>query len=150
MPEIQGKLNGKGYRFAVVASRFNSEIVDGLLEGAKSALVQAGVDWEQVVVYRVPGAFEIPLAAKKLAASGKYDAVVAIGCLIRGETPHFEYISNQTSLGIGQVALETGVPVTFGVITVNTDDQALARSGANTANKGFEAAMAAIEMVNLL
>jgi 6,7-dimethyl-8-ribityllumazine synthase len=144
------KLDGSGYRFAVVASRFNSEIVDGLLGGARSALLEAGVDWDRVGVFRVPGAFEIPLVAKKVAESGKYDAVVAIGCLIRGETPHFEYISNQTSLGIGQVALETGIPVTFGVITVNSDEQAIARSGAGEGNKGYEAAMAAVEMVSLL
>jgi len=137
-------------RVAVIASRFNDEIVDGLLEGAERGLVEAGVDWSTVPVFRVPGAFEIPLAAKKAATSGKFDAVIAIGCLIRGETPHFEYISNQTSLGIGQVALETGVPVTFGVITVNTDEQAAARSKPNKENKGYEAATAAIEMVRLL
>ncbi len=133
-----------------MASRFNPEIVDGLLLGARRAVSRAGVDWEQVPVFRVPGAFEIPLAAKKAATSGKYDAVIAIGCLIRGETPHFEYISNQTSLGIGQVSLETGIPVSFGVITVNTDEQAIARSGDNSENKGYEAAVAAIEMVQLL
>ena len=139
-----------GDRFAVVASRFNSEIVDGLLDGARSAFIEAGVDWDRVAVFRVPGAFEIPLVAKRVAESGKYDAVVAIGCLIRGETPHFEYISTQTSLGIGQVALETGIPVTFGVITVNSDEQAIARSSAGEGNKGYEAAMAAVEMVKLL
>ena len=144
------KPDGGGDRFAVVASRFNSEIVGGLLDGARSALTEAGVDWDRVAVFRVPGAFEIPLVAKRAAESGKYDAVVAIGCLIRGETPHFEYISNQTSLGIGQVALETGIPVTFGVITVNSDEQAFARSGAGEGNKGYEAAMAAVEMVKLL
>ena len=137
-------------RFAIVASRFNDEIVSGLIEGAKRALGGTGIDLSQVPVFQVPGAFEIPLAAQKAAQSGKYDAVIAIGCLIRGETPHFEYISNQTSLGIGQVALETGIPITFGVITVNTDEQAVARSGINTENKGYEAAMAAIEMVDLL
>jgi 6,7-dimethyl-8-ribityllumazine synthase len=144
------KLDGSGYRFAVVASRFNSQIDDGLLGGARSAFTEAGVPWDRVAVFRVPGAFEIPLAAKRVAESGKYDAVIAIGCLIRGETPHFEYISNQTSLGIGQVALETGIPVTFGVITVNSDEQAIARSGAGEGNKGYEAAMAAVEMVKLL
>jgi 6,7-dimethyl-8-ribityllumazine synthase len=144
------KPEGSGYRFAVVASRFNLEIVDGLLGGARAAFTEAGVDWDRVAVFRVPGAFEIPLVAKRVAESGKYDAVVAIGCLIRGETPHFEYISNQTSLGIGQVALETGIPVTFGVITVNSDEQAIARSGAGEGNKGYEAAMAAVEMVKLL
>jgi 6,7-dimethyl-8-ribityllumazine synthase len=144
------KLDGSSYRFAVVASRFNSEIVDGLLGGARSALTDAGVDWDRVAVFQVPGAFEIPLVVKKVAESGKYDAVVAIGCLIRGETPHFEYISNQASLGIGQVALETGIPVTFGIITVNNDEQAIARSSAGEGNKGYEAAMAAVEMVKLL
>src|SRR3954466_7378777 len=137
-------------RIAVIASRFNDEIVEGLLEGTQRGLVEAGVDWSTVPVFRVPGAFEIPLAAKKAATSGKFDAVIAIGCLIRGETPHFEYISNQTSLGIGQVALETGIPVTFGVITVNTDEQASARSQPDKENKGYEAATAAIEMVRLL
>jgi len=142
--------NNQHARFAIVASRFNEEIVAGLLLGAKRALVQAGIEWTDVPVFRVPGAFEIPLAAKKAATSAKYDAVIAIGCLIRGETPHFEYISNQTSLGIGQVALDTGIPVAFGVITVNTDEQAVARSADNNENKGYEAAMAAIEMVRLL
>ena len=137
-------------RIAIIASKFNSEIVDGLLAGAKRALVQSGVDSSQVHVFRVPGAFEIPLAAQKAATTGKYEAVIAIGCLIRGETPHFDYISYQTSLGIGRVALDTGVPVSFGVITVNTDEQAIARSGDNTENKGYEAAMAALEMVRLL
>ena len=113
-------------------------------------MTDAGVDWDRVAVFQVPGAFEIPLVAKKVAESGKYDAVVAIGCLIRGETPHFEYISNQASLGIGQVALETGIPVTFGIITVNNDEQAIARSSAGEGNKGYEAAMAAVEMVKLL
>jgi 6,7-dimethyl-8-ribityllumazine synthase len=137
-------------RYAIVASRFNAEIVEGLLEGAKRALVQAGVNWDDVPVHRVPGAFEIPLAAQRVAETGKFDAVIAIGCLIRGETPHFEYISMQVSLGIGQVALDMGIPVAFGVITVNTDEQAVARSGPNPENKGFEAASAAIEMVKLL
>ena len=130
--------------------RDSYEAVDGLIEGAKRALTDAGLDWKDVRVIRVPGAFEIPLASKKVAASGKYDAVIAIGCLIRGETPHFEYISNQTSLGIGQVALETGIPVAFGVITVNSEDQALSRCAPNKENKGYEAAVAAIEMVQLL
>lgn len=137
-------------RLAIVASRFNDEIVDGLIDGARRAVEQAGIQWDNVPIFRVPGAFEIPLVAKKAAQSGNYDAVIAIGCLIRGETPHFEYISNQTSLGIGQAALETGIPITFGVITVNSDEQAIARSGDNTENKGYEAAMAAVEMVNLL
>jgi len=150
MPDIQGGRSTDGHRYAIVASRFNPEIVEGLLAGARAALAEAGVNWDGVPVFRVPGAFEIPLVAQRLAEVGKYDAVIAIGCLIRGETPHFEYISNQVSLGIGRVALDYGIPVSFGVITVNTDDQAEARSGSNTGNKGYEAACAAIEMVNLL
>jgi 6,7-dimethyl-8-ribityllumazine synthase len=137
-------------RLAIIASRFNDEIVEGLIDGAKRAVVKAGIHWDEVPVFRVPGAFEIPLVAKKAAQSGKYDAVIAIGCLIKGETPHFEYISLQTSMGLGLAALETGVPITFGVITVNTDEQAIARSGDNNENKGYEAAMAAIEMIELL
>ena len=150
MPEHRTDRKLSDFRFAIIASKFNSEIVDGLVDGAKRALISAGLDWNFVPVFQVPGAFEIPLAAKKAAQSGKYDAVIAIGCLIRGDTPHFEYISNQTSLGIGQAALETGIPITFGVITVNNDEQAIARSGNNTENKGYEAAIAAIEMVQLL
>lgn len=133
-----------------MASRFNDEIVDGLLLGARRAVEKCGGDWGSVVVYRVPGAFEIPLAAQKAIATGKFDAVIALGCLIKGDTPHFEYISQQASLGIGKVALDTGVPVGFGVITVLSDEQALQRSGDNDGNKGFEAAIAAIEMVDLM
>jgi 6,7-dimethyl-8-ribityllumazine synthase len=132
-------------RFAIIASRFNSEIVDRLVAGAMQALHE-----HDVTIHHVPGAFEIPLAAKRAALTKKYDAIVAIGCVMRGETPHFDYISQQVSMGIGQVALETGVPVTFGVLTVNTEEQAMARSELNADNKGFEAARAAIEMVNLL
>jgi 6,7-dimethyl-8-ribityllumazine synthase len=150
MLEIQGRKNADGHRYAIVASRFNPEIVTGLISGAMFALSEAGVEVSQVPVFRVPGAFEIPLATQRLAESGKYDAVIAIGCLIQGETPHFEYISNQVSLGIGRVALDYGIPVTFGVITVLTDEQAVARSGKNSENKGYEAAAAAVEMVNLL
>ena len=137
-------------RIAIVASRFNEEIVTGLLVGAKRALMESGLDWDQVPIFKVPGAFEIPLVAKKAAQTGRYDALIAIGCLIRGETAHFEYISNQASLGIGLVALETGIPITFGVITVNNDEQAIARSGDNPENKGYEAAKAALEMIQLL
>ena len=148
---IKGELKAAGVRLAIVASRFNEEIVAGLILGAKRAIVKAGGDWDKVAVYRVPGAFEIPLAAQRAIESGKFDAVIGIGCLIQGETPHFEYISQQTSLGIGRVALDTGVPVSFGVITVNTDEQAEARSGDNDENnKGYDAANAAIEMVDLL
>jgi 6,7-dimethyl-8-ribityllumazine synthase len=137
-------------RYTIIASRFNTEIVDRLISGARTGLTQSGVEWEKVSIFKVPGAFEIPIAVKKAALSGKFDAILAIGCVIRGETPHFEYISNYVSLGIGQVGLETGIPVSFGVLTVNTDEQAMARSDDNAENKGFEAALAAVEMVNLL
>jgi 6,7-dimethyl-8-ribityllumazine synthase len=150
MSEIQGKLLSAGHRFAIVASRFNNEIVDRLIQGAHDALARTGSRADETPVVRVPGAFEIPLAVKRVALSRRFDAIIAIGCVIRGETPHFEYISSQVSNGIGHVALEVGIPVTFGVLTVDTEDQAMARSGPDSDNKGFEAAMAAIEMVNLL
>jgi 6,7-dimethyl-8-ribityllumazine synthase len=121
-----------------------------LIAGAMAALKRAKVKPKQVEIFRVPGAFEIPLAVKRAALSKKYDAVIAIGCVIRGETAHFEYISLHVSSGIGQVALETGVPVTFGVLTVDTEEQAMTRSEPNSENKGYEAAAAAVEMVNLL
>jgi 6,7-dimethyl-8-ribityllumazine synthase len=150
MPQIQGKRSSEDRRFAIVASRFNSEIVQRLIQGAQEALRQTGAKIDEVPVIWVPGAFEIPLAARHLALSKQFDGIIAIGCVVRGETPHFEYISAQVSNGIGQVALDTGVPVAFGVLTVNTEDQAMARSESNSDNKGFEAAMAAVEMVNLL
>ncbi len=137
-------------RFAIIASRFNSEISDRLIAGAMEAFQQANVAPGQVSVFRVPGAFEIPLAAKRAAISKKFDAVIAIGCVVRGETAHFEYISQHVSSGIGQVALETGIPVTFGVLTAYTEEQAMERSEKNSENKGYEAAAAAVEMVNLL
>ena len=139
----------ENHRVAIVVSRFNPEITDKLVEGALAALKQSGADPAAIPVYRVPGAFEIPLIAKLAALSGKFDAVIALGCVIRGETPHFEYISNQVSLGLGKAALESGIPITFGVLTVDTDAQAEARSGPGTDNKGYEAAMAAVEMIQL-
>jgi 6,7-dimethyl-8-ribityllumazine synthase len=151
MREIEGKPNGKGLRFAIVASRFNSEITEPLIGGAKRALAEAGTDVEKdVTLIRVPGAVEIPLAAQRAAVTKRFDAIVAIGCVIRGETAHAEYVSQVASNGVGRVMLDTGIPVSFGVLTVDTDAQAEARSRADHANKGFEAAMAAIEMVNLL
>ena len=131
---------------AIIASRFNPEITERLLVGAQEAL--HGV--AEVTVVHVPGAFEIPLAAKQAALSGHFDAVVTIGCVIRGETAHFEYISNAATLGISQAGLETGIPVTLGVLTVDTDDQALARSVPGPDNKGFHAAQSAVEMVRVL
>jgi 6,7-dimethyl-8-ribityllumazine synthase len=133
-------------RIAIVASRFNPEISERLLSGAQDAL--RGV--ATVTVVQVPGAFEIPLAAKQAALSGRFDAIVAIGCVIRGETPHFEYISQVASNGIAQVGFETGIPVTFGVLTADTDEQAIARSVPGPDNKGYHAAQAAVEMVQVL
>lgn len=150
MKKIEGARRADGFHFAIVASRYNPEIVDGLIKGALEALRGAGAESKDVVLIRTPGAFEIPLAAKHAASSGRYDAVIAIGCVIRGETPHFEYISREASRGIGEAGLAAGVPVTFGVLTAETEDQAIARSGPGPQNRGYEAAMAAIEMVNLL
>jgi 6,7-dimethyl-8-ribityllumazine synthase len=133
------------YRFAIVASEYNSVIMDRLIEGAKRALK----DQDEVVVIRVPGSFELPVAAKRAAESDKYDAIVALGCVMRGDTPHFEYISSAVSLGLQQVALETGIPVGFGVLTVDTVEQAMERSG-EAGNKGGEAAMAALGMIRVL
>ena len=133
------------YRFAIVASEYNSVILDRLIAGAKRALK----DQKQVSVIRVPGSFEIPLAVKRAALSKKYDGIVALGCVLRGETPHFEYISRAVSDGLQQVALDTGIPVGFGVLTVDTVEQAMDRSG-ESGNKGFEAARAALEMINVL
>jgi 6,7-dimethyl-8-ribityllumazine synthase len=133
------------FRFAIVASEYNSVIMDRLIDGARRALK----DQKEVRVIRVPGAFEIPLAVKRAASSKKYDGIVALGCVVRGETPHFEYISSAASNGLQQVTLETGVPVGFGLLTVDTVQQAMDRSG-ESGNKGSEAAMAALEMINVL
>ena len=133
------------YRFAIIASEYNSVIMDRLIAGAKRALK----DQKQVTLIRVPGSFEIPLACRQAALSKKYDGVVALGCVMRGETPHFEYISSAVTDGLQRVALETGVPVGFGVLTVDTVEQAMERSG-DSGNKGFEAAMATLEMINVL
>lgn len=133
-------------RIAIVASRFNAEITDRLIVGAQEALRGLA----EVTLYHVPGAFEIPLAAKRAALSRRFDAIVAIGCVIRGETAHFEYISHVASTGIAQVGLETGVPVTFGVLTVDTDEQAMARSVPGGDNKGYHAAQAAVEMARIV
>jgi len=133
------------YRFAIVASEYNSVIMDRLITGARRALK----DQKQVNLIRVPGSFELPVAAKHVAVSKKYDGIVALGCVLRGETPHFEYISRAVSDGLQRVALETGIPVGFGVLTVDTVEQAMERSG-ESGNKGFEAAMAAFQMINVL
>lgn len=136
-------------RFAIVASRFNEEITSGLLEGARAALTEASVADEDVFVVSVPGAFEIPVAARRLAETGDFDAVICLGCLIKGDTMHFEYIASATSHGLMAVSTATGIPIAFGVLTTMTDEQAQARSAPGPDNKGREAALAAIEMAVL-
>ena len=145
----EGHLNGQGFRFAIVASRWNDFISSRLVEGALDALERLGADEKLVEVFRVPGAFEIPLLALRLAESEKFDAVICIGTIIRGQTPHFEYIAGEVTRGIGEAALQTGVPVVFGVVTADTVDQAIDRAGVKLGNKGFEAATTAVELVNL-
>jgi 6,7-dimethyl-8-ribityllumazine synthase len=148
--EWQGSARAAGFRFAIVVSRFNSEITDGLLTGAREALTEADVRDEDVTLVRVPGAFELPIAAQRLAESGRFDAVICLGCLIKGDTMHFEYIADAATRGIAEVGLATGVPVTFGVLTTLTDEQAAVRARAGEGNKGREAAAAAVEMATLL
>ena len=138
-----------GYRFAIVVSRFNEEITEGLLQGARERLAEASVPDENVTVVRVPGAFEIPIAGQRLGESGEYDAIICLGCLIKGETMHFEYIAEAASHGIMQAAATTGVPMAFGVLTALTEEQAVARSRNGGDNKGREAAGAAVEMAKL-
>jgi 6,7-dimethyl-8-ribityllumazine synthase len=145
----EGHLNGQGFRFAIVASRWNDFISSRLVDGALDALERLGADEKLVEVFRVPGAFEIPLLALRLAESENFDAVICIGTIIRGQTPHFEYITGEVTRGIGEAALQTGVPVVFGVVTADTVDQAIDRAGVKLGNKGFEAATTAVELVNL-
>jgi len=151
MPRIiEGHLDGKGKRFGIVVSRFNNFISERLLDGALDGLRRHGTDDKDIEVVRVPGSFEIPLFARKLAASGKYSAVICLGALIRGATPHFEYISAEVTKGIAQAGLETGIPVVYGVITTDTIEQAIERAGTKAGNKGFDAALAAIEEADLV
>jgi len=147
---LEGKLDATGSRFGIVLGRFNSFIGERLLEGAMDALLRHGADAEQIDVARVPGSFEIPLAAKRMAVSGRYDAVICLGAVIRGATPHFDYVSSEVSKGIASVSLDSNVPVAFGVLTTDTVEQAVERAGTKAGNKGFDAALSAIEMVNLL
>jgi len=150
MPKvIEGKIIAKGMKFAVAASRFNDFISSRLIDGAVDALTRAGADEKDIQLFKVPGAFELPLTAKKLAKSGRYDAVICVGAVIRGATPHFEYVSSEVSKGIASVGLETEIPVSFGVLTTDTIEQAIERAGTKAGNKGWDAAMAAIEMVDL-
>jgi 6,7-dimethyl-8-ribityllumazine synthase len=148
--ELQGSRQATGRRFALVVSTFNQDITEGLVRGARAALADAGVDGSDVTIVRVPGAFEIPLAARRLARSGRYDAIVCLGCVIKGDTMHFEYISSAVAHGIMAVSADTGVPVTFGVLTTLTEEQAMARAADGPDNKGREAALAAVEMSGLV
>jgi len=147
---VEGVLKGEGLKMGVVVSRFNSFITERLLTGAVDALTRYGVKKRDIVVYRVPGSFEIPLVAKPLASSGLYDSLVCLGALVRGQTSHFDFISSEVTKGLAQVSMESGTPVSFGVITADTTEQAIERAGTKMGNKGFEAAVSAIEMANLL
>ncbi len=146
---IEGKLKAEGFRFAIIVSRFNDIICSRLVEGAMDALMRHGASEKNVVLVKVPGAFEMPLVAKKLAESSKYDVVICLGAVIRGATPHFDYLAAEVSKGIASVALDSNVPITFGVLTTDTLEQAIERAGSKSGNKGYEAAIASIEMANL-
>jgi len=147
--QIRGEFSADGLRFAIVVSRFNQFITERLLAGALDALARAGAESSQVDVVRVPGSFEIPIAAKKLAESNKYEAVICIGCILRGETAHYDYVCSESARGIQLAQMDTGVPMTFCVLTCDTLEQAIDRAGSKGGNKGFEAGLAAVEMANL-
>ena len=148
---VEGKLVAKeGMKVGIVASRFNEIIVNKLLGGAVDGLVRHGVDDNNITAAWVPGAFEIPITAQKMAQSGKYDAIICVGAVIRGDTTHYDYVCNEVSKGVAQVGLATGVPVLFGIITTENIEQAIARAGSRAGNKGYDCALSAIEMVNLL
>jgi len=147
---IEGDLTIRNKKFALVAGRFNSFVVEHLINGAKDALLKHGADETDIELFYVPGAFEIPLALKKTAMTGRYDAIVALGAVIRGGTPHFEYVAGECVKGISQISLESEIPIAFGVLTVDTVEQAIERSGANSENKGAEAAESVIRMISLL
>ncbi len=151
MPNImEGQLLGEGRKFALIVSRFNDFISDRLMSGALDALLRSGVKDEDIDIVKVPGAFEIPLVAKKMVKKKKYDAVICLGAVIRGATPHFEYVSAEVSKGIATVSIESEVPVIFGIITTDTIEQAIERAGTKAGNKGWSSAMAALEMANLV
>lgn len=149
MKKLEGNLIGKGKKFAIVASRFNEFIVSKLVSGAEDAFIRHGVNEDDIALAWVPGAFEIPLTAKRLANSGKYDAVVCVGAVIRGATSHYDYVCNEVSKGIASVGLSSNIPVIFGIVTTENIEQAIERAGTKAGNKGFDAAVSAIEMVNL-
>lgn len=150
MRVIEGELQADGLRFGIIVSRFNDFITTKLLDGAVDALIRHGADRSNIDVVRVPGSFEIPLIAKKLAMKGSYDAIICLGTVIRGATPHFEYVASEVSKGIAVTSLETGIPVAFGIITSDTIEQAIERAGSKAGNKGWDAAMTAIEMARVI
>ncbi|MFA6500202.1 MAG: 6,7-dimethyl-8-ribityllumazine synthase [Desulfurivibrionaceae bacterium] len=151
MPKFfEGKLQAEGKKFGIVIARFNSFIAERLLEGALDTLTRSGVKDKEIEVARVPGAFEIPLVAQKMVKSGRYDAVICLGAVIRGTTPHFDFVANEATKGIAQASMESGVPIIFGVLTTDSIEQAIERAGSKAGNKGSECAATAIEMVNLL
>lgn len=147
---FEGHLNASGLRFAIVATRWNDFIVERLLAGAKSALARHGADESHVDIAIAPGAYEVPFVARRLAGTKRYDGIVALGCVIRGDTPHFDYVAGEAARGIAAVAHETGVPVSFGVLTVESIEQAIERAGTKAGNKGGEAALACLETINLV
>ena len=150
MKTLEGNVIGKGLKVGIVAARFNEFIVNKLIGGAEDALVRHGVDTKDVELAYVPGAFEIPIVAQKMAASGKYDAVICLGAVIRGATSHYDYVCNEVSKGIASVSLQSKIPVMFGVLTTDNIEQAIERAGSKAGNKGYECAVGAIEMVNLM
>lgn len=151
MIEIEGNIRATGKKFAIIVARFNSFVVESLLDGALDTLDRHGeVNTDDVTVVRVPGAYELPIVAKKLAEKNKYDAIIALGAVIRGGTPHFDFVAGECNKGLAQVSLEAGIPVAFGVITTDSIEQAIERSGTKAGNKGSEAALSALEMVNVI
>jgi len=150
MKIIEGQLSAKGLKFGIIVGRFNEFISSKLLGGAMDALKRSGADEKDIEMVWSPGSFEIPLIAKKMAKTGKYEAIICLGAVIRGETPHFDYVANEVSKGVANAMLETEVPIIFGVLTTESIEQAIERAGAKSGNKGFDAAMAAIEMANLM
>lgn len=150
MKIYEGNLLAQDLRFGIIVSRFNDFIGERLVGGAMDALKRSGADEKDIDLFKVPGAFEIPLVAKKVAKSGRYDAIICLGAVIRGATPHFDYVANEVSKGIAHVSLETDIPIAFGVLTTDTLEQAIERAGSKAGNKGWDAAMAAIEMANLI
>jgi len=147
---IEGELTARDLRFCIVMTRFNAFVVEPLLRGALDALKRHGVAEKQIEVVRVPGAYDMPLAARKLAMSGRYEALIALGAVVRGQTPHFEYVAGECASGLARIALESGVPIGFGVLTTDTMEQAVDRAGGKAGNKGADAALASLEMANLL